>query len=1019
MVTDIEMAPPSASKPLTQHTSEMQGILLYYKYLLLQGRNAEDVANFYTELCKRLDLRGRIRVARDGINVTVGGSMSALQAHAAAVTAHPLLRGSDIDFKLATSGGPRNEVTRSETKMDRLVVRLCEELVTLGPLARHRADPRASTAPHLTPEQFHQLLERATAGVAVPPGEGISAGGREVPEPASTGAHFRPEAAAAAEASPGSASDGAKCSPPGTYVEGIAAQGGKTGGGVGALIPAGDAAATLCGAISGSGVEGAGINGVQRTGDDGGSDGHVSALGAAGAVVLLDARNIYETRIGHFHAGPSVTTLDPRTRCFSDLPAWLDAHEELLRNRTVLMYCTGGVRCERASAYLQEKGPEFNRVFQLSGGIQRYLERFPEGGYFRGKNFLYDDRIAVGPEVAEQVSPGPWSSSSSPLSTGVVGRCLMCRCPWDDYGARLRCSRCRLLVLVCDTCSAAHRHTALSSHQEESEKQRENPSPGSAEAEAGGPDGKSAGRRSLASQLPCSPQSAEACTANRNETHGPQQLLCELCSARAAPLSGPVCSGQADGQTSGRLPANGGGSVERMAADGDAGCARPAATRSTGPTLDVVDGQSCGKCTSSGHMYNGRQIVPAVPAASLAPPIADAYAAGRQKGLVSGEQRRLRILCLHGFRQTGKQFQGRTCALRKKLRDLAEFVFVDAPHSLPFFVKAAAGGSQDTAGGAEINAVDRGDHAMAPYMDVDGSAATGASYNADTDEDVGQDTGPAVALERSAVRQEVDAVAPVLPPLVAKRAWLLPLELYGGVTSVVGASDGEAGPLTPPDNWKDAPSFVDELQYTRQTAGWQESLAAVQTAVRQLGPFDGVFGFSQGAAVAAVLCALQQRQQQWRQERAALSVPGAAPPQGPESGGQAEAHKGGGIMSDCDSGFRFAVLASGFPSPLPEHRELMAAVGPLELPSLHVYGSGAAAGGNAGAGGNFDRQISPFESEALAAAFSCAGGRRRFLRHQSGHLIPATKSHAATFRAFLAQFVTAPATADSRAGSCN
>ncbi len=62
-------------------------------------------------------------------------------------------------------------------------------------------------------------------------------------------------------------------------------------------------------------------------------------------------------------------TLDPHTRCFSDLPAWLDAHEAQLRNRTVLMYCTGGVRCERASAYLREKGPEFSRVFQLSGAF--------------------------------------------------------------------------------------------------------------------------------------------------------------------------------------------------------------------------------------------------------------------------------------------------------------------------------------------------------------------------------------------------------------------------------------------------------------------------------------------------------------------------------------------------------------------------------------------------------------------------------------------------------------------------
>lgn len=53
-----------------------------------------------------------------------------------------------------------------------------------------------------------------------------------------------------------------------------------------------------------------------------------------------------------------------------------------------LQYCTGGVRCERASAYLREKGPAFAEVYQLSGGVQRYLEEFPDGGLFAGKLFV-------------------------------------------------------------------------------------------------------------------------------------------------------------------------------------------------------------------------------------------------------------------------------------------------------------------------------------------------------------------------------------------------------------------------------------------------------------------------------------------------------------------------------------------------------------------------------------------------------------------------------------------------------
>lgn len=58
------------------------------------------------------------------------------------------------------------------------------------------------------------------------------------------------------------------------------------------------------------------------------------------------------------------------------------------RARAPPQYCTGGVRCERASAYLREKGPAFSDVYQLAGGIQRYLEEFPDGGLFAGKLFV-------------------------------------------------------------------------------------------------------------------------------------------------------------------------------------------------------------------------------------------------------------------------------------------------------------------------------------------------------------------------------------------------------------------------------------------------------------------------------------------------------------------------------------------------------------------------------------------------------------------------------------------------------
>lgn len=75
-----------------------------------------------------------------------------------------------------------------------------------------------------------------------------------------------------------------------------------------------------------------------------------------------------------FFAPEGVAVVRPCLRQFSDLPSWMDSAEAeaLLRDRRVLMYCTGGVRCERASAYLRSKGQGFQDVMQLQGGIQRY-----------------------------------------------------------------------------------------------------------------------------------------------------------------------------------------------------------------------------------------------------------------------------------------------------------------------------------------------------------------------------------------------------------------------------------------------------------------------------------------------------------------------------------------------------------------------------------------------------------------------------------------------------------------------
>ncbi len=101
---------------------------------------------------------------------------------------------------------------------------------------------------------------------------------------------------------------------------------------------------------------------------------------------LLDTRNDFEVGIGAF---PGAT--NPRTTDFAQFPDWVrDA--ELPENKPVLMYCTGGIRCEKAALVMREAG--YENVYQLDGGILGYLEAFPKGA-FDGECFVFDRRVAV------------------------------------------------------------------------------------------------------------------------------------------------------------------------------------------------------------------------------------------------------------------------------------------------------------------------------------------------------------------------------------------------------------------------------------------------------------------------------------------------------------------------------------------------------------------------------------------------------------------------------------------------
>ena len=117
-----------------------------------------------------------------------------------------------------------------------------------------------------------------------------------------------------------------------------------------------------------------------------------NALIAEPGTILIDTRNDYEVAVGSF-AG----AIDPRTSTFRDFPAWFRAHrDELLGDATVkvAMFCTGGIRCEKATAFLKSEGVE--QVYHLQGGILKYLETVSaEDSRWQGECFVFDQRVSV------------------------------------------------------------------------------------------------------------------------------------------------------------------------------------------------------------------------------------------------------------------------------------------------------------------------------------------------------------------------------------------------------------------------------------------------------------------------------------------------------------------------------------------------------------------------------------------------------------------------------------------------
>lgn len=144
-------------------------------------------------------------------------------------------------------------------------------------------------------------------------------------------------------------------------------------------------------------------------------------------VVLIDTRNQYEVDIGKFSKA-----LSPQTETFRTFPDYVEKNLDPDKQKKVAMYCTGGIRCEKASAYLLEQG--FEKVYQLNGGILNYLEKVEaDNSLWQGECFVFDGRVSV----------------NQKLEAGGFTQCYACRRPLsqeqtrsDEYVEGVSCPYC-------------------------------------------------------------------------------------------------------------------------------------------------------------------------------------------------------------------------------------------------------------------------------------------------------------------------------------------------------------------------------------------------------------------------------------------------------------------------------------------------------------------------------------------------------------------------------------------------
>ena len=151
--------------------------------------------------------------------------------------------------------------------------------------------------------------------------------------------------------------------------------------------------------------------------------------------VIVDARNWYETKIGKFK-----NAITPPMKNFREWKKVVDEDLKDFKDKTVITYCTGGIRCEKASAYMVEKG--FKDVYQLDGGIVNFIKKFPDT-FWEGGMFVFDERRVVNPNTKDELK--------------YISHCHFCGKPTSYY---INCHNvdCDKIIVSCNECKIVNNY---------------------------------------------------------------------------------------------------------------------------------------------------------------------------------------------------------------------------------------------------------------------------------------------------------------------------------------------------------------------------------------------------------------------------------------------------------------------------------------------------------------------------------------------------------------------------------